>query len=161
MVVDSSSPDKDFKVDVAVAGEKDSFALRHPELQQWQLNEYPEDKLRAGTKNEMDRMRDFGVTDDIIASSVTDDQLHGTLDTAWVNRWKGLEVQTLCQMMLPAGRGLGLVLRFDFSPLVPDASHRGLGLFCFDITTAFLHAFLNPDDPMISGAWSLLCDCPV
>lgn len=48
LVVTGSSPDKDFGVGVSVVEEKESKALQDPSLQQWMLNGYTEDKLRAG-----------------------------------------------------------------------------------------------------------------
>lgn len=56
------------------------------------LDEYPEDKLRAGRKKYICLMREFDVVDEIPASSVTDEELRGALDTTWVIMWKGLDV---------------------------------------------------------------------
>lgn len=50
------------------------------------LDEYIDDKLRAGMKKDMHLMRDFDVTGEIPASSVMDDGLCGALGTTCVNR---------------------------------------------------------------------------
>lgn len=79
------SPDKDFKVEVSVAEQKESSAFQGPEPQQWMLNEHPEDKLRAGMKKDTDLVRDFGVADGVPSSSMTDDALQEAPGTEWVN----------------------------------------------------------------------------
>lgn len=47
-----------------------------------------DNNLRFAMKKGMGLMRDVNVADEIPASSVTDDELHGALDATWINRWK-------------------------------------------------------------------------
>ena len=156
MIVSSPSKGHCFEVDISVAEEQESYALTDPEIQRWMLNEYPEDKLRAGMKKEMDLMKSFDVADEISVSEVTPEQLHGALDTTWVNRWKGLEVRSrLCVRgcfqqvedldKLFASTPVLAILKL----LIVMSLAMGLSIYCFDITTAFLHAFLNTNEPPI------------
>lgn len=56
--------------------------------------------------------------------------------------------------MFPGDGRTGQALLFHSSSVDPEASNRhehghGLPIFCFDITTAFLHAYLDPEEPPI------------
>lgn len=94
MGVKGTSPGKDFEVVVPVAEEKQSYAWQELELHQLMLDEYLEDKLRAGMHQYIDLIGGLGVADEIPALTVSEGELRGALHTTWVNRWIGLAVRS-------------------------------------------------------------------
>lgn len=102
MVVAAPSADEDFEVEVTIVEEQESYSLEDPELRQWMLGEYAEDKLRAGMAKLIGLMRDFGVAVEIPLSSRTEEEVRGICDTPWVKRCSRLCLEGLC----PASGGL-------------------------------------------------------
>ena len=147
---------QEIQVQVSVSEEEVESALKDPLIQEHLLQEYPKEKLQKGMKEELQIMKDFDVMDEIPASSLTQEEQDSALDTTWAYRWKGSDVR--CRLCI---RGCfqvieDLDLLFASTPtlhilklLIIVALSMGLGIYTFDITTAFLHAMLNPSDPAI------------
>lgn len=129
MLVNGTSPDQDFEFEVFVVEEKETFAVQDPELEQWALAEYAEDKLGAGVNHNMALMRVFGVVGELPASSVADEGHHGALDTSWAKLFASTPVLSILKIRIVASMPMGL------------------GIIYFVITSPFLHAFLSPDEP--------------
>lgn len=103
-------------------------------------------------------MRYFDKVYEIPALLVTDNELKRALDITWVNTWRRLGVRSrLCDRRcfqqvgdldkLFASTLVLSVLKLLLLVSMQWGMSVGLGIFCFDFTTAFLHAFLNPDEP--------------
>ena len=75
-----------FDVEVAVTEEQEEDALKDPIIQQWLLDQYPQDKLTEGMNQEMERTKEFDVFDLASASSVSQEELEGAMDFTWAHR---------------------------------------------------------------------------
>lgn len=64
MTVGGPTSDEDCQIEMAIAGEKEPCALQEPEIHQWMPQAHAVDKLRAGTRREMDLIKDFEVAGD-------------------------------------------------------------------------------------------------
>lgn len=104
----------------------------------------------------MDLMNDFEVAEDIFIASLTSHELQSALDTTWVGRWEGFEVRSKLCIRGCSQQVEDLVTLVASTPvlymlklLVVMSTAMGLHIFCFNNMTAFLHAFLNPEEPSI------------
>ena len=73
-------------VEVSTTEETVEYALKDPIIQEHLLNEYPKDKLQESMNNEMLKMEEFDVADNVPSSSLTPEQLSAALDFTWVHR---------------------------------------------------------------------------
>ena len=104
----------------------------------------------------MGMMSDFNVAEPVPVETVDPSDVAQALDFTWALRWNGNDVRArLCV------RGFNQRINdvddtFASTPvlcilklLLVLALAKGWSLFTYDITTAFLHASLNPEDPPI------------
>ena len=144
------------EVEIATAIEDEIQALDDPIIQKHLLQEYPKEKLEEGMNKEMAMMTEFDVADCVPASSLSESELSSVLDFTWALRWKGSEVRArLCV------RGFNQIIKdldstFASTPvliilklLIVLALAFNWSIFTYDVTTAFLHALLNPEDDPI------------
>ena len=101
-------------------------------------------------------IRESNVADLVPASSLSPEERAGALDFTWVHRWKGSEIRSrLCvrgfkQFIADiddvyASTPVLLILKV----LLVHALSVGWSIFTYDVTTAFLHANLDPSAPPI------------
>ena len=144
------------KVEVSVTEQRELYAPSDPVVQQWLLEEYPYDKLKEAMNSEMNKMAEFDVADILQAEAVPEQVRRNALTFTWAHRWKGNDIRSrLCvrgfkQVITDiddtyASTPVLLILKV----LLVYALSVGWGIYSFDVTTAFLHATLDPGaDPI-------------
>ena len=133
--------------------EHEPQALQDPVLQQHLIDEFGEEHLKEGMNEEMSRIKEFDVKDDIHVNDLPPSAWQEAMDLIWVLKWKGSSVRArLCV------RGFNQWIKdldetFASTPvivvlklLILFAISFNWCIESFDITTAFLHAVLDPSE---------------
>ena len=113
-------------------------------------------------KNEMQSLNSFDTYEEVPVSSVDDSIFSTVMTLLWVHVWKGFVKSRLCVRGYNqkvndldetyASTPVIYVLRI----LLVMALSRGWLISFYDISTAFLHAALNSDDPVYSWPPSMV-----
>ena len=110
-------------------------------------DEFPEDKLVTGMTTEMTSMYNFDVYIEREATTLTPEQLKGTIPCRWVIVWKGNELR--CRLVTkgfkqyiedPSDTFASTPLLLSLKLLLLISIHRNYELIFGDVSTAFLHA---------------------